>query len=206
MASPVSPIVQNAIALTARLPVLLKDREALDKWVSDISPWLLKVATGYGKKLGLAPDLAQDIVNETFVDLLTTTTYPSTNPQAWLLSKVMTAGNRVAQQHGRSRRNRHRSPDHPGEATEFSSDCMPKEEQTNDAGVAWVEAHDLLSALPEYERAMLWQCYGLDRTQSEVAQDLGLTRPTLGRLVRRASIKARKLGEERSTCRLTSMN
>lgn len=206
MASPVSPIVQNAIALTAKLPVLLNDRNALEKWVSDISPWLLKAATRYGNKLGLAPDLAQDILNETFVDLLATTTYPATNPQAWLLSKVMTAGNSVAQQHGRSRRNRHRAQDHPGEATEFSGNCVLKEEQTNDAAVAQVDAHDLLSALPEYEQAMLWQCYGLDRSQGEVAEDLGLTRPTLGRLVRRASVKARKLGEESSTRRMASMN
>jgi DNA-directed RNA polymerase specialized sigma24 family protein len=178
----------RGICDAANLPSILKSPAAIDRWVREISPDLWRAAHRQRRRLGLARDLVEEIVNETIADVLQTSTWPATNPAAWLESKVMTAANRVAASYGRARCNR------PGQhQLPVNDDGLKYVAARPEAGLARVEADDLLSRLDLDQRTALWRHDGLGVAQTEIGGEFGWSRQRIGRFIRDARVKARHL-------------
>ena len=180
--------------------VVLTENVVTERWdgrtiVECDNDFIASCAIRECRRCRLAGGLEEDIADEAVVLLIEAGKIEGTNRKAAIGSYVRAAANRVASSFGRGRPGRRRPSERLmirlDEADAAQTPTVEVEAKP-DPGVDIVDCRDFLDALKPDDAQVLWLWAKHDLTQTEIAERLGLTRPTAGRRFRAALEAARR--------------
>jgi DNA-directed RNA polymerase specialized sigma24 family protein len=168
---------------------LRRDRDAFDRWATNITPYLKCLTRDLAGHRRVAWDLQDEIVNETFARIWSGSDLPHRSVAGWLRNQVRSAANAVLGTYGLRRRPDVRSPalgrlrDGIDVRAEDPSETVPDR----------MVLQAVLDTLPDVDRDLLIRAHVFGESLGAIGASLGVSKPTAHRRVLAATARARSL-------------